>query len=201
MAALFGAATSILLSGCPSPCVEAVYSFKATAEFVPGQDTIQVGDTLFLVSVIPKRLYDSQSGKQVDYADAPSISNTLNIQELPPNTDIPNDAVNQFSYYNIKGSVYNETNIPSPGRVQQLRYQSTTVGYALNVAIISKKKGIYFFNIGNGLSFGRSKQCEKANFETSISNSNQHLYYYEQARPGYTISDYERQHGYCFTVY
>ena len=50
---LLSFAAALTLTGCPEPiCMNPnpVYSFNVSAHFTPEKDSIQVGDTLYLVS-------------------------------------------------------------------------------------------------------------------------------------------------------
>ena len=40
------------------PCRGGRYSFSATSEFTPQKEVYNLGDTIFLNSIIPKTLYD-----------------------------------------------------------------------------------------------------------------------------------------------
>ena len=58
---------AIILAGCPKPCIEANYSFSATAQYSPDLDIIRVRDTLFLSSTIPNSLLDQRTGQNITY--------------------------------------------------------------------------------------------------------------------------------------
>lgn len=100
---------------------------------------------------------------------------------MPKGDTIARDAAFDFDYVSINGKIYNDRNIPSPDRVQQITYQESNTGYILKVGIIAKQTGTYILGLGDGLSNGRKKShsCEKASFSTSISNTKQHFYLIE----------------------
>src|SRR5437764_7329581 len=95
---IYGLLLSILFvnTGCPGKsCIEATYSFVATSRFVSLADSLQIGDTLFLVSKIPYKLTDMHTGSSIDYSNAQNIGSDLVITELAPNSELKN-AVGSF---------------------------------------------------------------------------------------------------------
>lgn len=196
--------TCIILinNGCPKSCIEANYTFSVNSQISPDRDSIKVGDTIYITSSFPVKLTDQNSGAEINYAEAKKIGSTLGVGRLVTGNAVPIDAVFDFNYIAIKGNVYNERSIPSPDGVQQLTYQESNSSYELKVGLIAKAKGVYVLGIGNGLSVGRknSKNCEKAAFNISISNTSQHVYYYQIWRPGYTLTSSDLKRLYCFKV-
>ncbi|MEJ7693186.1 hypothetical protein [Daejeonella sp.] len=192
----------LLNSGCPKSCIEANYSFSVNAQVGPDRDSINVGDTIYITSSFPAKLIDQGTGAEINYTGAKKIGSTLGVGKLITGEVVPVGAVFDFSYISIKGNVYNERSIASPDAVQQLTYQENNNTYELKVALIAKVKGTYALGIGNGLSVERnnSKNCEKAAFDISISNTSQHVYYYQTWRPGYTLTASDLKRLYCFKV-
>ncbi|GAB3204452.1 hypothetical protein ABID22_002583 [Pontibacter aydingkolensis] len=173
----------IALTGCPSPlCLNPnpSYSFAVTAHFTPERDSIRVGDTLYLVSEFPNFLVPIGEQDAVDYSKSTAIGNTLGLLRLE-SVKSTSGAVSSFDYINVWGRIYNSTDIPSPERMQQLRYEENDGKYKLRVGLIPKKPGIYLMGIGSGLSKGRmNDKCVKASFQTILTNENSNLNYYEQ---------------------
>lgn len=194
---------AIILSGCPKPCIEANYSFAVNSQIIPDLDSIKVGDTIFLFSSFPTSLKDQRTGQTVDYSNSTGIGNTLSVSELPQGDTIAKDAVIDFDYISINGRIYNDRNIPSPDRVQQITYQESNGNYTLKVGLIAKHIGKYILGLGDGLSNGRKKShsCEKASFGVSISDTNQHFYLIKNWKPDIIINDFGKRHGYAFKVY
>lgn len=188
-------------TGCPKPCIDATYSFAIQSKITPDLDSVNIGDTIYLISSTPTTMKDIGSSIEVDYSKA-TIGNTLSIGELIIGNKLPRDAVFDFDYVSVKGRVYNERSIPSPDGVQQLSYEEINGRYELKIGIIPKKKGVYGFGIGNGYSTGRNKKnvCEKASFDISFNNTNQHFYLYQEFNPMHQMTDYESKHGYFFKV-
>ncbi len=196
-------AVGIINGGCPKPCIEANYSFDVNLQIIPNLDSIKVGDTLYVVSTFPTNLTDQKSGTEINYNNASDIESTLSIAQLVTGDDIPKGSVYNFNYSSQIGMIYNSTSIPSPETVQQLKYQELGSSYQLKVGLIPQRKGIFALGIGNGLSNGRSKSknCEKAGFNFTIASTSQHIYYYQNWRPGNNLSAADISKLYCFKVY
>lgn len=170
----------LTLSGCPSPCINnlPLYNFPAEAHFSPGHDSIQVGDTLYLISEIPKNLKPIGSPDFVDYSNA-NIRGSLSVIELEPKSQFGRDAVFDFDYKSANGQIYNVRDIPRPDGFQQFLYQELADSYKLKIALIAKKKGIYGLGIPTVASSGKSDSngCDKAYFEMNVSNADIHEHY------------------------
>lgn len=194
---------NIFLAGCPKPCIRINYSFSVDARITPDLDSIKVGDTIYLVSSFPAELKDQRTGELVNYSNSAGIGNTLAISNLPTGDTIAKDAVFDFDYISIDGRIYNDRNIPSPDRVQQITYMESNGTYNLKVGLIAKQPGVYIIGLGDGLSNGKKKNhnCEKASFNTNVINVNQHFYLIEKWKPDIVFNDFGRKHGYAFKVY
>lgn len=103
-------------------CAEANYSFAIQSQLLPDKDSINIGDTLFLISSTPKKMKDIKSGTTIDYTNSINFGSVLSIGELIKDSTIPRGAVFDFDYLSIKGRVYNDVSIPSPNTVQQITY-------------------------------------------------------------------------------
>lgn len=193
---------AILISGCPKPCIEANYIFAVNSQIVPDLDSIGIGDTLYLTSSFSSSFKDQITGARVEYSHAKNLNSTLGIGEFVTGEVIPNDAVINFDYVSVKGKIYNDRNVPNPAGTQQLIYQEINGNFELKIGLIPKIKGIYGLGISDGLSTGRSnvKTCEKATFNISLNNTDQHFYIYKNIDSGHQVSDYEQKHAYYFIV-
>lgn len=132
----------LLLTACPSPCIEAVYSFEVTASYKPDKDSITIGDTLYLESSFPAKLFDSQTKSEVDYSNAKTIGATIafgNIAKAGFGTD---STLNDFAFVSFKGQIYNDPGVPGHISVNQIQYADMDGKYILKVGIIPKKKVI-----------------------------------------------------------
>ena len=193
----------IINSGCPKPCIEANYSFAVESQIIPDMDSVHVGDSIFLNSSFPVKLTDQITGKVVDYNNSSDIASTLGIVKLVDGTYPGIDAVDEFNYASIIGVVFNDNGVPSPNKVQQLKYKEVNGYYKIKIAIIPKQKGTYYFGVGNGLSNGRgnSKSCEKAGFIITLSNTNQYFNYFNSWNANVPISPFEKPKAYFMKVY
>jgi hypothetical protein len=187
--------------GCPTKsCVEANYSFAFQSQIIPDRDSINIGDTIYLISSFPTKLKDQNTSIEINYSEANNLGSTLGVGELINGDSFPKDAIFNFSYISVKGRIYNDRNVASPDGVQQLVYEELNGNYELKVGLITLKKGIYVLGIGDGLGIGR-RACEKASFFISLGNTSQHIYFYQNWRPGYILTESDLKHIYCFKVY
>ncbi len=194
---------ALINTGCPKPCVDAHYSFAANSQITPDSDSVRIGDTIILTSSIPVNLTDQRTGVMIDYSNSTDIGSTLAISKLPKGDTVAIDAVPDFNYVNVNGRIYNDRSIPRPDGVQQLIYVEMNGNYLLKVGLIPKQTGNYILGLGNGLSNGRHKSmnCEKASFDISINNTNQHFYVITEWKPDIILNDFGKKHGYAFKVY
>ncbi|MEO7800628.1 MAG: hypothetical protein ABIR81_01440 [Ginsengibacter sp.] len=186
----------IVNSGCPKPCIEANYSFAVTAQFTPDLDSVKVGDTIYLISTFPTALKDIPSGNMIKYKNSAEIGSNLFVYKINNSVFPGIDAVDKFDYVSILGLVYNDANAPSPNHVQQLRYQFGQDSFHLKIGLVTKDTGVYELAIVNGLGVTKDKGCEKAAFNITLANTNQHINYFLSP-----ISPYELPRVYFFKVY
>lgn len=74
--------------------------------------------------------------------------------------------------------------------------------YLFKVGIVPKRKGLFMIGAQNASNVYQKKdKCRKSNFNLTFKDTDQHLYLYEQKRPEYVLSDYDREHLYAFKVY
>lgn len=194
---------AIINSGCPKPCVEANLSFSVNLQITPDNDSIHIGDTIYLESSFPTQLTEQSTGQLMDYSNSTGIGSTLAVSSLPVGDSIAHDAVFDFDYISVNGRIYNDRSIPRPDGIQQLTYEETKGEYVLKAGLIAKKKGNYILGISDGLSNGRKKgkNCEKASFNITISNTDQHFYLIEKWYPNVVIGGYGKMRVYYFKVY
>lgn len=172
------------------------------ASAYPNKDSVLVGDTIWIEINIPFRLRDINTNQIVDYSNAVSIGNSFGVGEFiggsisEPGTM---GAVNNFNYITIKGHLINDNILNE--RIQ-FNFTKINDSFSLKVGVIPKIPGVYYVGISDDAGIYRKNDvCTKATFEFQFANTNQHLYFYQNNRHGYIISDYEREHLYCFKVY
>lgn len=201
---LMGITSLFFLTACPDPCLNGPkYSFSIEAHFTPELDSIQVGDTLYLVSEFPKKLIPHGSQDVVDYANA-NISGSLTVFELVPNQQFAKGAVFSFNYVSLAGQIYNSREVPDPDGIQQFNYQELGDKYQVKFAFIPKKKGIYGMGILSTSSPNRSggESCDGASFRTTVSNSDINLNYLDEFNKSIGLPPSPRpDNGYYFKVY
>lgn len=183
-------------------CAHTVYNFKIAAEAHPDEDSIHIGDTIWIELDEPTILTDLTSGEKIDYSMAANLGFGLTFDKFiggnfnNPGTE---SAVKSFSITLIEG---NEIESLQPDRIKSFNFSEVSGRYKYKIAIIPNQQGIFSIAISNAANvFRKNDKCTKASFEINFSNTDQHLYLYQNNRPGYTISDYERTHMYCFKVY
>lgn len=193
----------VTITGCPKPCIEPNLLFSVTSQIIPDKDSVNIGDTIYLLSTFPTKLTEQTTGEIIDYSNSTGIGSTLAISSLPIGDTIAKDAVFDFDYFSISGKIYNDRSIPRPDGVQQLTYGEFNGSYVLKVGLIPKKVGNFILGIGNGLSNGRkrNRNCEKAAFNISITNTDQHFYLITQWIPDNVLDDYGKRHVYYFKVH
>jgi hypothetical protein len=185
----------------PKPCPGGGgYAFLATAEWSPQQETYRVGDTLYLMSSIPKTLTDQiNTSMIVDYSNSVGVGGNLTLYEMDSSARQVIDAAAKFEVSAVTGSVVNH-----PDKPQSLRTYSfieNVSGYTLRLRVVPKQKGLFVFFVSDFSSQGiKGKNCSNASFQNTISNGNKNitLFNYAMGRP--PASQYEIDRMYCFRV-
>ena len=195
----FVATFLISFAGCGHRCVEAQYYFSMEDTFLPEKDSISIGDTLWVTSSHSTTFRDSISKTNIDFSNS-QLGTPFEVLKFPETSPNVIGAVNDFDYIIKVGSLTGNDNIPNQNK--GFSYKEINDQYTLSVGIVAKQKGIYGISLGDDISVTRkNKGCEKAFIQIINVNSNNHLYYYQNFRLGYQISEYERSHIYCFKVY
>jgi hypothetical protein len=195
----FSIATILSSIGCGKNCKDAKYSFSMDETFSPEKDTITVGDTLWVTSSHSTTFQDLIRNAEVDFSNS-QIGSNIGILNFPDTSQTVLGAVNDFTIIKVYGNEVGNDNIPTENR--GFFYEEISGNYILKLGFIANQKGVFTISLGNSISTVKRKGgCEKADIEIDNANTNNHLYYYQNFRPGYQISDYERKHMYCFKVY
>lgn len=181
-------------------CHNAVYSFEAFFGVASDNDSIQLNDTIFLELNSPVILKDIVSGQNVDYSHAVNFGTDISFDKFLDNSGNIQYCASCFELELINGTFVPDDLLPE--RNKDYRFEEKNGEYVFKLAIIPKQKGTFSLGVGNAVNVYTSKnKCDKANFSLTFKNTNQHLYLYEQRRPGYSPSLYERTHMYFFKVY
>jgi len=185
-----------------SDCSQTDYTFEAFYKAYPDNDSIRIGDTIWLELNSPTQLKNLINGQIIDYSGAENLGTAIGYGELLGG-DMLNPggipAANSFDNV-LRAGVLSSTDKPEQVRVY--RFKEENGKYLFKLGIIPKKKGTFIIAPGNAANvYRKSDKCSKAGFNLTFENTNQHLYLYEQKRPGYVLSDYDRGHIYAFKVY
>ena len=183
-------------------CNQLTYSFSTYFKAYPDADSVDINDTIWLEFSCPVVLNDVNSGASINFSGASNLGTSIDYVKLIGGS-VSNPGVipaaNSFDYKLAIGAF-----IPDPLQPEKNRdYAFTQVGgeYKFKLGIIPKQPGIFALAVSDAPGIYRSNDhCVKAGFSITFANTNQHTYFYEQNRPGYTPSQYERTHTYCFKV-
>jgi hypothetical protein len=199
--AIFSSCIAIILSstGCGKNCKDAKYSFSMQESFFPENDSIAIGDTLWVSSSHSTTFRDLISNANVDFSNS-QIGSSIRILNFPDTSKSVAGAVYDFNIIKTYGSEIGNDNIPTENK--GFFYEEINNNYILKLGFIAKQKGIYGISLGNSIGIIQRKgSCEKATIEIENSNTDIHLYYYENFFPGEPVSDYTKTHVYFFKVY
>jgi len=181
-------------------CDRTVYSFEGNFTASPDEDSIQLNDTIFLELAMPTTLKNVPTNQIVDFGKAVNLGTNISFDKLQDNNGDVQFCADCFELKLIHGSFVPDDLLPD--RNKDYLFEETDSQYIFKLAIIPKATGTFCFAVGNATNVYTSKnKCDKAGFSLTFKNTSQHLYLYEQSRPGYTVSDYEKTHMYCFKVY
>ena len=197
---IFSSCIAIVLCsiGCGKNCKDAKYSFLMQESFSPEQDSIAVEDTIWVNSSHSTTFQDLTSNTEIDFSNS-QIGSVVRILNFPDTSQTAIGAVYDFDIIKIYGNEIGNDNIPNENK--GFFYEEINGNYILKLGFIAKKKGVYGISLGNSIGIVERKGgCEKATIEIDNTNSNTHLYYYENFFPGDTTSVYTKTHVYFFKV-
>jgi hypothetical protein len=182
-------------------CANSLYSFETNIRAYPDYDSIKINDTIWLEYTSATQLKDTAINKIVDYSKAENLGTAISFLEMiGGNFNDPGSkaAADSFGILILIGKLLSN---PLTSQVKEFRFEEIAAAYRFKIGIIPKAKGIYCFAPSDAANVYRSNdKCTKAYFRITFNNTNQHLYLYEKSRPGYTPSQYELTHMYCFKV-
>ncbi len=204
--AVIGFFTVTGINGCGKlglGCADTKFTFQTSIRAYPDKDSIRVGDTVWLESNIPVSLNDISTKNLIDYSGASNLGTVISLDRFTggsisdPGTTY---AANEFKYVLLKGKIV-ENNI-LPDRIKEYLFIEANNQYSLKVGIVAQKKGVYILGVDNSKNVFRSTdKCTKASYFINFINTKQHLYLYQNNRPGYKIEGLELTNTYCFKVY
>jgi hypothetical protein len=182
-------------SGCGKPCHEPDYNFLISDSFLPEKDSINVGDTLFLICVVPKMETDTNTKMIINFSNLGNLGDNLVISDISK-FKMQRNAADSFSYFNVYGKIYSDQY-----GAKQLSFEETDSTYSLKVGLIALKAGLYIFTLPDAPGIYRKGhvKCGRGNFEILNSNIDKHLYLFENIWG--QLSTYDSAHSYCIKVY
>ncbi len=193
-----------IYAGCNKnlDCRGTIYSFEAFYKAYPDKDSIRINDTIWIELNAPTQLKDLMSNKMIDYNGAGNFGTAIGYVEMIGG-DILNPGVipsaNDFDNIIINGTEVQSLN---PQQTRAFGFKEQDGMYLFKVGIVPKRKGIFVIAPGNASNvYQKSDPCRESNFSLTFKDTNQHLYLYEQKRPGYVLTDSDRGHLYAFKVY
>lgn len=179
---------------------QATYSFITTSEWSPQAQVINRGDTLALISKLSKILQDQVNPSlTVDYSNSTGIGGNITVFKFDTILNQLVDAVSSFDFFSRVGTHNNS--IDKPNRIINVVYAETSTQYILDLGVRAKERGIYAFYISNLASRGiRDKNCTKAGFSNTLTNTNKNINLFEYAMNRPPASQFEIDRIYCFRV-
>lgn len=183
-------------------CSQTDYTFEAFYKAYPDKDSISIGDTIWLELTTPTLLKNLMNNQIVDYSGAENFGCAISYLELIGGSfSDPGSLPAANSFDNILKIGF----ISPTDKQDQIRaylFKEENGMYVFKLGIVPKKKGLFAIAPGNAANvYRKSDNCSKAGFSLTFKDTDQHIYLYEQSRPGYSPSEYERTHAYCFEVY
>jgi hypothetical protein len=176
-------------------CTESSYSFEGYAKVINPNDSVNVGDTVWLEITAPITQIDKISSQSVSFSNASNLGTAIGFGELiNPNT--PVYAANEFSYVLIKGVPISN---PNTAGIREYSFVESANIYEFRLGIIPKRKGYFNFALSNAANvFRRNDNCTKAFYRIYFTQTPLHLYYLKQVL-GIT-PDSSFSSPYCFKV-
>ena len=154
-------------------CDEIVYDFQIGVKAHPDQDSINIGDTIWLEVNTPTTLKDTVSNKIIDYSDAANLGSAIGFAKFL-NKDSVVFAANSFDYILLQGQSVNNPNIT---KIREYLFIQENSNYLFKLAVIPKEVGIYLIGFSDADNvYRKSDKCTKAFFKINFIQTNQHYY-------------------------
>lgn len=183
-------------------CTKTVYNFKINMQAYPDKDSIHINDTIWIELNSPTSLTDLRTNQLIDFSRATNLGSAITVVKFIGGSVSDPGAVysaNSFDYVLVVG---NKIDNPSTEGVREYTFAEDNKMYHFKLGIIPKQYGIFSIGLSNAANvYRKSDKCTKAEFEINFNNTNQHLYYLQNNRPGYIITGSELTSLYCFKVY
>jgi hypothetical protein len=204
IAILLALAITSVFSTCKKRfgCDNTVYSFQTNIKAYPDYDSLRVNDTIWLEFKSSIQLKDSAINKVIDYGQAENLGTAIAFVELIGGNFSDPGVKPAADSFSTELSVGKSAGSILPHQVREFLFKELSGYYVFKVGVVAKAKGEYCIGPSDAEGvYRRNDKCTKAYFRITFKDTNQHLYYYERNRPGYSPSEYELSHMYCFKVY
>ncbi len=183
-------------------CSQVIYSFSINSKAFPDNDSIFINDTIWIEINCPSSLFDKITQSTVTFSEAQNLGTVIRLHKFIGG-DVLNPGVvgaaEDFEFKIIEGSPVSNSINTSTNR--EFLFTEIQNSYKFKVGVVPKSQGIFSLALLDAANvYTKKNKCDKAGFSITFANTNQHLYFYEQNRPGYTPNEYERTHMYCFKV-
>jgi hypothetical protein len=182
--------------GCPKEGVEYINE-TSFCSYMPGIDSIQIGDVITLEASIPKTFIDARTNKTV-INTASQVEGPLGIVMIYPTYQA---AVDSFELAANIGKVKKDTLQFSEGMLKGFRTiqwdASSIDSFKIKISIRALAKGIYAFALKQQTA--KDKDCALYKYFLSPDNTNQHLNYWIDVFGN--TSDIVAFYTYCIKIY
>ena len=191
----------IAASSCVKPCHESDHDFSIPESFIPEKDSLAVGDTLWVSSVISKQLVDTFTKQPFEFSNPNNLGSTLFVSDIRHFLDDQRGAVKDFNLINRAGRLFTVADA-GPDRVLQISFDQQNDQYVLLGGLVARKSGLYIFTFSdaNGVYRNDHPKCGLSNFTFTNANVNQHLNLFTDFT-GYPFDEFTRTHSFCVKVY
>jgi hypothetical protein len=193
---------STIVLRCNRECIDNTFAFGIELNIKPKNDSLHVGDTLWVESYAPVKLMDMVSNTGVLFDHANLISTSRFGELMGPGNMV--DAVSDFEFIALQGNILSSKDIPVPNRTKWFQYTEESEMYKLSFGIICKTPGIYDLTLSDGENAysPRHGSCGRASILFKFSNDDKHIKYLQDTYyKGYVIPDAVVESSYCFRVF
>lgn len=190
---------TLVFLGCPKECVTPERSY--VAEFtIDHQKSYIVGDTIWFYSEMDcTNMYNSFTNTYDKFCGQTFNSTIFLGQMVDSLRPLAGPGLESFDFVVITGDVYNDSNVPSSDRVNQMRYAQKGNSYIIHFGLVCKNTGSFIVGLPKGGSFG-SDHCDRSSLDIKILNENRNLRLYEDYIYPNFDSEYGMRNFYVFEV-
>lgn len=188
--------------GCVGTCSPGSQNLRLSLSggsigFFPGNDSMHIGDTLWVTSTIPHKLKITTTGDSMDFRGAINVVTDLHIDSLT-GTNSQVGAAYAFTFINNVGIVQKRSLDSTGGKIAT--YSENNEGYHLSFGMIPIKKGIYCLILID--IYQAQKRCTYASIEIARTNGDDHLHYLQDIYyNGGPVDPVSQARAFCFKVY